>query len=330
MASILDPQILLHRDVSIIDCNWYYGCLFSPKKNVSIHPVLVDGVDNNHNDDGNESHPQLAKDDRGRYSSVEKNGGVDDHNDDGNGSHPQFAKDDRGQHSSAEKNGRYEESLQHGSGPFPCLSNQNKNSVPCFGPIVSDPSKFCKEDIDEEAECVACIFRVLDEDGDGRVSVDEIMRFLERLNLEMPKEEVQLAVRSVSLKGELESAESSLSPYEDEFLNAMEFAEFYRFVFSVQEEEVDPVKAEEDATCEAFGMFDQNGDGFISAMELADVLCRLGFTKEKDVKCCQSMIESVDYNGDGFVDIHEFRHLITRTTYPPHPCLYCVSATSKA
>ncbi|GLJ38187.1 hypothetical protein SUGI_0777390 [Cryptomeria japonica] len=128
----------------------------------------------------------------------------------------------------------------------------------------------------------------------------------------MPKEEVELAVRSVSACG-------------DDFLTLIEFGEFYRIVFVDKEEEMDNVKVEK-VISEAFNVFDQNGDGFISAVELANVLSRLGFVKGKDLSCCESMIESVDYNGDGFVDIHEFRHLITRTSSGDYPCLQCVAA----
>ncbi|KAH9309615.1 hypothetical protein KI387_037526, partial [Taxus chinensis] len=174
----------------------------------------------------------------------------------------------------------------------------------------------CSKDyVDDEAECLASMFRVLDEDGDGRVSVDEIVVYLERLCLGMPKEEVELAVRSVSASG-------------SEFLTATEFDEFYRIIFA-EEGEVDAGNVEEKAICEAFGVFDQNGDGFISAMELADVLCRLGFVEGRDVNCCESMIENVDYNGDGFVDIHEFKHLIARkSTSLPRTCLHCISAVN--
>ncbi|GLJ38200.1 hypothetical protein SUGI_0777620 [Cryptomeria japonica] len=124
----------------------------------------------------------------------------------------------------------------------------------------------------------------------------------------MPKEEVELAVRSVSA-------------CRDDFLTLIEFVEFYRIVFANKEEEMDNVKVEK-VISEAFNVFDQNGDGFTSAVELADVLSRLG----KDLSCCESMIESVDYNGDGFVDVHEFRHLITRTSSRAYPCLQCVAA----
>ncbi|GLJ38195.1 hypothetical protein SUGI_0777550 [Cryptomeria japonica] len=194
------------------------------------------------------------------------------------------------------------------------LKEESSNgSSPCFESKDFDSAKISEEDAEKEAECLASMFRALDEDGDGRVSSDEIVRFLERLSLEMPKEEVELAVRSVSACG-------------DDFLTAIEFDEFYRILFAEKEGEAENLKVEEKAICEAFNVFDQNGDGFISAMVLADVLSRLGFVEGKDLSCCESMIESVDYNGDGFVDIHEFRHLITRTTSGANPCLQCVAA----
>ncbi|KAH9309610.1 hypothetical protein KI387_037521, partial [Taxus chinensis] len=200
------------------------------------------------------------------------------------------------------------------------LKEENYNNIStnlCFGSSNFDSPEMCSKDyVDYEDECLASMFRVLNEDGDGRVSVDEIVRVLERLSLETSKEEVELAVRSVSACG-------------DDFLSAMEFAEFYRVIFSDKEEEIDNVKVDDQAICEAFCVFDKNGDGFISAMELADVLCILGFVEGKDLNCCESMIESVDYNGDGFVDIHEFKHLITRnSTSPAFSCLQCVAAVN--
>ncbi|GLJ38178.1 hypothetical protein SUGI_0777290 [Cryptomeria japonica] len=253
MPSILDVN------ESIIEGNWYYNCLFSPKKSTTTEVDFRTGVDRKYHD---------------------------------------IADDEKSKHPIA----RSKNLLREESG---------NSSSPCFESSDSSSPKIFMESAKEEDICLASMFRTLDEDGDGRVSSDEILRFLERLCLEM-LEEVELAVRSVSACG-------------DECLTAMEFGEFYRIVFS-NEEEVDIVKDKEKAICEAFNVFDQNGDGFISAMELADVLSRLGFVEGKDVSCCESMIESVDYNGDGFVDIHEFRHLITRTSSASHPCLQCVAA----
>ncbi|GLJ38194.1 hypothetical protein SUGI_0777540 [Cryptomeria japonica] len=257
MSSILDV------DESIIEGNWYYGCLFSPKKRTTTEAVFSTAVRDNKHTDVDRKYHDITDDEKSKQLST----------------------------------------LREESG--------NSSSL-CFESSDSSSPKIFMKDVEEEDECLASMFSSLDEDGDGRVSSDEIVRFLDRLSLEMPKEEVELAVRLVSAGG-------------DEFLTTMEFGEFYRIVFS-NEEEVDIVKDEEKAICEAFNVFDQNGDGFISAMELADVLSRLGFVEGKDVSCCESMIESVDYNGDGFVDIHEFRHLITRTFSASNPCLKCVPA----
>ena len=177
---------------------------------------------------------------------------------------------------------------------------------------VSSPSfvdnKNCEVEDDgegDESQLIASsMFSVLDEDADERVSTEDIMRVLERLNLEMPMEDVESAVKSVSKCG-------------DNFLTSMEFEEFYQTILFGKDGDEDIVGEEIDdkSICEAFGVFDQNGDGFISAVELSDILCRLGFMDARDLSYCESMIQTVDFNGDGFVDLQEFRHLITKSSF---------------
>ncbi|KAL0435221.1 UNVERIFIED_CONTAM: Calmodulin-like protein 3 [Sesamum radiatum] len=56
-----------------------------------------------------------------------------------------------------------------------------------------------------------------------------------------------------------------------------------------------------------FGMFDRNGDGKISRVELSESLEKLGIhIPEKELK---QMIDKIDVNGDGFVDEEEFGEL---------------------
>eukprot|EP01018_Ginkgo_biloba_P000566 Gb_32582 [translate_table: standard] len=101
----------------------------------------------------------------------------------------------------------------------------------------------------------------------------------------------------------------------DDYLTLMEFEDFYETILCQEEEEMSII--DDDAhqmICEVFRVFDQNGDGLISAMELADVLCRLGFVEGRDLHCCERMIQSVDYNGDGHVDLHEFINLMMRNS----------------
>lgn len=57
---------------------------------------------------------------------------------------------------------------------------------------------------------------------------------------------------------------------------------------------------------DAFGVFDENNDGFIDAVELQRVLCMLGLRERVDVDACQRMIDMHDHNVDGRIDFHEF------------------------
>ncbi|MYY57416.1 EF-hand domain-containing protein, partial [Ligilactobacillus salivarius] len=64
---------------------------------------------------------------------------------------------------------------------------------------------------------------------------------------------------------------------------------------------------------EAFKVFDSDGDGYISAMELQQVLSKLGFPEaQQGIQQIQHMISSVDENRDGRVDFFEFKHMMSR------------------
>ncbi|ERM94524.1 probable calcium-binding protein CML30 [Amborella trichopoda] len=57
---------------------------------------------------------------------------------------------------------------------------------------------------------------------------------------------------------------------------------------------------------EAFAMFDENRDGFISPSELQKVLSKLGFDEGTKLEDCKNMIKAFDENGDGKIDFQEF------------------------
>lgn len=58
---------------------------------------------------------------------------------------------------------------------------------------------------------------------------------------------------------------------------------------------------------EAFNVFDEDGDGFISAEELKAVLEKLGLVEGESIDRVQIMICSVDQDHDGRVDFGEFK-----------------------
>ncbi|MBA0858575.1 hypothetical protein Goshw_028297 [Gossypium schwendimanii] len=80
-----------------------------------------------------------------------------------------------------------------------------------------------------------------------------------------------------------------------------EFSELYRSLMGDKDEEEDMK--------EAFNVFDQNGDGYISVDELRFVLVSLG-QQERTVDECQRMIPKVDVDVDGRVNFMEFTQMM--------------------
>ena len=61
---------------------------------------------------------------------------------------------------------------------------------------------------------------------------------------------------------------------------------------------------------EAFKVFDEDGDGYISAKELQIVLGKLGLSEGNEIGRVEKMIFSVDQNQDGRVDFFEFKDMM--------------------
>lgn len=60
---------------------------------------------------------------------------------------------------------------------------------------------------------------------------------------------------------------------------------------------------------ETFGMFDEDGDGYIDEKDLGKLLFRMGFC-EFSQRDCRGMIKAFDENKDGRIDIGEFLKLM--------------------
>lgn len=78
-------------------------------------------------------------------------------------------------------------------------------------------------------------------------------------------------------------------------------------------EQVEEARHESDLW-EAFKVFDEDGDGYISAKELQVVLGKLGLVEGNIIDNVHKMIVSVDTNHDGRVDFCEFKDMMMRTT----------------
>ncbi|PIM97273.1 hypothetical protein CDL12_30260 [Handroanthus impetiginosus] len=79
---------------------------------------------------------------------------------------------------------------------------------------------------------------------------------------------------------------------------------------------VDEQQREESDLCEAFKVFDEDGDGYISARELQAVLGKLGLQEGREMDRVEMMISSVDQNNDGRVDFFEFKDMMRSVIVP--------------
>ncbi|XP_020218165.1 calmodulin-like protein 7 [Cajanus cajan] len=130
------------------------------------------------------------------------------------------------------------------------------------------------------------VFEMLDRNGDGRITVKELSESLENLGMVIPEEEL----------------EQMMDANGDGCVDMAEFGELYESIMEERDEEED--------MREAFNVFDQNRDGFISVEELRAVLSSLGFKQATTIQDCKNMITKVDVDGDGRVNYKEFRQMM--------------------
>jgi calcium-binding protein CML len=136
-------------------------------------------------------------------------------------------------------------------------------------------------------------FGQFDVDGDGNITADELKRVLAALRVEVSEEEVSRMMRAADLDG---NGTVDL----DEFLAVNARAE-HQLAGDVEKELLH----------EAFRVFDEDANGYISAEELYRVLTSLsGGSHQPTMEECKNMICSVDADGDGLVDFGEFEKMM--------------------
>lgn len=135
-------------------------------------------------------------------------------------------------------------------------------------------------------------FRYFDKNGDGKISSSELGEVLRALGIETSDEELHAMVSEVDCD-------------KDGFIDLDEFVQLNKMISEVTEGEDDETKFMQ----EAFHVFDIDGDGYISSLELYRVLSGLG-EAGLTVEQCGTMIQNVDKDGNGLVDFSEFKCLM--------------------
>ncbi|XWS22047.1 hypothetical protein CRYUN_Cryun29cG0001300 [Craigia yunnanensis] len=154
------------------------------------------------------------------------------------------------------------------------------------------------------------IFDIFDKNGDGMITVQEINQSLSHLGLEADLSELDSTIKSFIKPGNIGLAfEDFVALHQslDQTFFGLDLEE------NIEEEAIEgetKMSQEESDLTEAFKVFDEDGDGFISAQELQVVLVKLGLPEAREIDRVQQMICSVDQNHDGRVDFFEFKHMM--------------------
>ena len=140
-----------------------------------------------------------------------------------------------------------------------------------------DPAELCR------------VFQMFDRNGDGRITKKELGDSLQNLGIYIPDKDLVQMIEKIDVN-------------RDGYVDMEEFGALYQTIMDERDEEED--------MREAFNVFDQNGDGFITVEELRSVLSSLGLKQGRTIEDCKLMIQKVDVDGDGRVNYKEFKQMM--------------------
>ncbi|XP_037503725.1 calmodulin-A-like [Rhipicephalus sanguineus] len=150
----------------------------------------------------------------------------------------------------------------------------------------SSGSKLSEDAIAELREA----FVLFDKDGNGAISTKELGTMMRALDQNTTEADLKDMIAEVDTDGD----------------GTIDFAEF----LAMMTKKTHTADTEEEIR-EAFRVFDRDGNGFITATELRDVMTTLGekLTDEE----VDAMIREADMDGDGQINYEEFVALINST-----------------
>jgi calcium-binding protein CML len=157
--------------------------------------------------------------------------------------------------------------------------------------------------------CLQRVFDTFDRDGDGVITPAELSGALGRLGLSLGVP----AATGGSAAGALDAV---VEAYVAPGMAGLRFVDFLALHADLAATgggggDHDAALGKEDEEMrEAFRVFDEDGDGYISAAELQAVLTRMGMPEAGCLARVRDMIAAADRNSDGRVDFDEFKAMM--------------------
>ncbi|RCV14532.1 hypothetical protein SETIT_2G433900v2 [Setaria italica] len=154
------------------------------------------------------------------------------------------------------------------------------------------------------------VFDLFDRNGDGEITVDELAQALDALGLDADRASLAATVGAYVPKG---AAGLRFEDF-DTFHRALGDAFFGALADKDDAAEGGKGGEDEEEMREAFKVFDVDGDSFISAAELQEVLKKLGLPEASSMANVREMICNVDRDRDDRVDFSEFKCMMQGIT----------------
>nr|XP_043612580.1 calcium-binding protein CML42-like [Erigeron canadensis] len=172
-------------------------------------------------------------------------------------------------------------------------------------------SSFCLRSPSLNSVRLRRIFDMFDTNHDELITVDELSRALILLGLDANMNELDSIIKTFIQPGNtgltFDDFQSLHKEIDDLFFRLGDSDDLGNQDGDKDEVADSDVKQEETDLTEAFKVFDEDGDGYISATELQTVLVKLGFAEGNEMRRVEMMISSVDRNHDGLVDSRSLR-----------------------
>ncbi|XP_021731344.1 probable calcium-binding protein CML15 [Chenopodium quinoa] len=136
------------------------------------------------------------------------------------------------------------------------------------------------------------IFTRFDMDSDGSITVLELAALLRSLGLKPSGDQLEIMLASMDSNGN----------------GSIEFDELVSAIMPDMKEEI---LVNQGQLLEVFRIFDRDGNGVITAAELAGAMAKMG--QPLTYRELTEMINEADANGDGVISFHEFASIMAKS-----------------